>query len=409
MRLAALDVGDARVGVAVSDELGVAAHPVGVLRRRGGRHDLRALAALLAPFAPERLVVGLPLNMDGSEGVRAARTRSFAARAAAHLGLPVEFVDERLTTFEAAQRLAAAGVRGRRRREALDRVAAAVILETHLAREGVLRTPRLLTVWARLTGKDRVVHWGEYLITTPLSPLEVLARVTGPPDPLHTITIPEGRTVHDVVAALAAAGFGSEESFTCLLDDPAFLAAEGLPPEGAEGYLFPDTYAFPLATPQERILRTMIRRFREVFRPELQLRALRLGLTVEQAVVLASLIEEETARPEERPLVAAVFLNRLRRGMPLQSDPTVLYGRPRADRTITTADLRRPTPYNTYTIEGLPPTPIANPGRAALEAAVDPAPVDYLYFVARGDGTHEFSATLAAHNAAVARYQRHGR
>ncbi len=273
----------------------------------------------------------------------------------------------------------------------------------------MLRTPRLLTVWARLTGKDRVVHWGEYLITTPLSPLEVLARVTGPPDPLHTITIPEGRTVRDVVAALAAAGFGSEESFTCLLDDPAFLAAEGLPPEGAEGYLFPDTYAFPLATPQERILRTMIRRFREVFRPELQLRALRLGLTVEQAVVLASLIEEETARPEERPLVAAVFLNRLRRGMPLQSDPTVLYGRPRADRTITTADLRRPTPYNTYTIEGLPPTPIANPGRAALEAAVDPAPVDYLYFVARGDGTHEFSATLAAHNAAVARYQRHGR
>jgi UPF0755 protein len=282
-------------------------------------------------------------------------------------------------------------------------------IAAQLAREGVLRTPRLLTVWARLTGKDRVVHWGEYLITTPLSPLEILARVTGPPDPLHTITIPEGRTVRDVVVALAAAGFGSEESFTCLLDDPAFLAAEDLPPEGAEGYLFPDTYAFPLATPQERILRTMIRRFREVFRPELQLRALRLGLTVEQAVVLASLIEAETARPEERPLVAAVFLNRLRRGMPLQSDPTVLYGRPRSDRTITTADLRRPTPYNTYTFEGLPPTPIANPGRAALEAAVDPAPVDYLYFVARGDGTHAFSATLAAHNAAVARYQRRGR
>jgi UPF0755 protein len=278
-----------------------------------------------------------------------------------------------------------------------------------LARQGVLRSPRLLRFWARLTGKDRVVHWGEYLITTPLTPLELLARVTGPPDPLHIITIPEGRTVHDVVAALAAAGFGSEESFLCLLDDPAFLAAEDLPPEGAEGYLFPDTYAFPLATPQERILRTMIRRFREVFGPELRLRALRLGLTVEQAVTLASLIEEETARPDERPLVAAVFLNRLRRGMPLQSDPTVLYGRSSADRTITAADLRRPTPYNTYTISGLPPTPIANPGRAALEAAVDPAPVDYLYFVARGDGTHEFSATLAAHHAAVARYQRHPR
>ena len=104
--------------------------------------------------------------------------------------------------------------------------------------------------------------------------------------------------------------------------------------------------------------------------------------------------------------MAAVFLNRLRRGMPLQSDPTVLYGRPGGDRRIGHADLRRPTPYNTYTISGLPPTPIANPGRAALEAAVDPAPVDYLYFVARGDGTHEFTSTLTAHNAAVARFQR---
>src|SRR6185369_11149352 len=105
----------------------------------------------------------------------------------------------------------------------------------------------------------------------------------------------------------------------------------------------------------------------------------------------------ETGRDEERRLVAAVFINRLRRGMPLQSDPTVLYGRESTDRSITRADLRRHTPYNTYTIPGLPPTPISNPGRLALEAAVDPAPVDYLYFVARGDGTHEFSATLSAH------------
>lgn len=134
-----------------------------------------------------------------------------------------------------------------------------------------------------------------------------------------------------------------------------------------------------------------------------------LGLTEHQAVTLASLVEEETARPEERRLVAAVFLNRLRRGMPLQSDPTVLYGREGSDRTITRADLHRPTPYNTYTIPGLPPAPISNPGRAALEAAVDPAPVDYLYFVARGDGSHEFTSSLAAHNAAVARFVHHSR
>ncbi|MFN8544183.1 MAG: endolytic transglycosylase MltG [Candidatus Binatia bacterium] len=278
-----------------------------------------------------------------------------------------------------------------------------------LADTGLLRHPLPLVAWARLTGHDRGVHWGEYLITTPLSPLELLARLSGPPDPLHMVTIPEGLTVREIVALLAQAGFGTEESFQCLLDDPSFLASEELPAEGAEGYLFPDTYAFPLATPQDRILRAMLRRFREVFAPDLALRAHRIGLGEHRAVTLASLVEEEAKRPEERRLVAAVFLNRLHRGMPLQSDPTVLYGRDGGGRAITRADLHRPTPYNTYVIPGLPPTPIACPGRAALEAAVDPAPVDYLYFVARGDGSHEFSTTLAQHNAAVARYQRRGR
>src|SRR5437763_50545 len=336
MRIAALDVGEARIGVAVSDELGITAQGLGVVRRVGGRRDLEALAALLAPYAPSRLVVGLPLDMR---------------------------------------------------------------------REGVLRRPRPRVGWARWTRQDRAVHWGEYLITTPLSPLELLARLTGPPDPLHQLTVPEGLTVRQVVQLLAASGFGAEESFLCLLEDPSFLAAADLPPAGAEGYLFPDTYQFPLATPQERILRTMVHRFRQVFRPSLTRRAAAQGLTEEEAVTLPSPVEEETARPEERRLVAAVFLNRLHRGMPLQSDPTVLYGRPDQSRTITRADLARPTPYNTYTIGGLPPTPIANPGKDALEAAVDPAPVDYLYFVARGDGSHEFSTTLAAHNAAVARWR----
>jgi UPF0755 protein len=278
-----------------------------------------------------------------------------------------------------------------------------------LRRQGVLRHPLPLVLWARLTRQDRAVHWGEYLITTPLSPLELLARLAGPPDALHAVTIPEGFTVREIVRLLAANGFGAEESFTCLLDDPAFLASEDLPPAGAEGYLFPDTYAFPLATPADRILRAMVKRFREVFAPPLAIRASALGLSETEAVTLASLVEEETGRPDERRLVAAVFVNRLRRGIPLQSDPTVLYGRAGGGRTITRADLARPTPYNTYTIAGLPPAPIANPGQASLEAAVDPAPVDYLYFVARGDGSHEFSATLAAHNAAVARYQRHAR
>jgi len=279
-------------------------------------------------------------------------------------------------------------------------------LARDLVARDLLRHPWPLVAWARLSRQDRRVHWGEFLFTRPLTPLDLLARLTGPPDPLHAITIPEGLTVRQVVSLLAAAGFGSEESFLCLLDDPRFLAAEDLPPSGAEGYLFPDTYAFPLATPQERILRTMIRRFRKVFTPAMELRALDLGLDAEQAVTLASLVEEETGRAEERPLVAAVFLNRLRRGMPLQSDPTVLYDRDGTDRAITRADLARPTPHNTYVIPGLPPTPIANPGRAALEAAVHPADVPFLYFVARGDGSHEFTSDLAAHHAATARARR---
>lgn len=275
-----------------------------------------------------------------------------------------------------------------------------------LARQGLVQHPLALRLWARVTGRDRGVRWGDYLITAPLSPVALLDRLGEPPDPVHALTVPEGLTVREVLALLAAAGFGAEESFRCLLDDPAFLAAEGLPPTGPEGYLFPDTYAFPLTTASERILRTMIHRFHEVTGPRFALRAAALGLSEHEAVTLASLVEEEAAVSDERRLVAAVFLNRLRRGMPLQSDPTVLYGRADGDRTITRADLRRPTPYNTYTIGGLPPAPIANPGRAALEAAVDPAPVDYLYFVARGDGTHEFTRTLAAHNAAVARHRR---
>jgi len=274
-----------------------------------------------------------------------------------------------------------------------------------LSARGLLRHPLLLVGWARLTGQDRQIHAGDFSVPSALSPRDLLTRLTGRPD-VHRVTIPEGLRVQDVVARFSAAGFGAEESFYCLLDDPAFLAAEDLPPEGAEGYLFPDTYDFPLATTPERILHTMVARFRAMFTPEMVEKAAKLGLTPHEAVTLASLVEEEAQRGDERRLVAAVFVNRLKRGMPLQSDPTVIYEREGADRTITRADLHRSTPYNTYTIPGLPPTPIANPGRAALEAAIDPAPVDHLYFVARGDGSHQFSNTLAEHNAAVARYRR---
>jgi UPF0755 protein len=274
-----------------------------------------------------------------------------------------------------------------------------------LVRDGLVRWQLPVVLYARWSGADRRVSFGEYTIRSPVRPVDLVARLAGPPDPLRRVTVPEGLSVDETASLFAEAGLGSAESFLCLLADPRFLAAFELPAAGAEGYLFPDTYAFPRNMSPARILGTMVARFRSQVAPGVAERAAALGLTLEEAVVLASLVEEETAVADERRLVSAVFHNRLRRGMRLQSDPTVIYRRgDPGDRRITRADLRRPTAHNTYVIGGLPPTPISSPGLAAIEAAVDPAPVDHLYFVARGDGSHEFSETLAAHQRAVDRY-----
>jgi len=275
-----------------------------------------------------------------------------------------------------------------------------------LARSGVIRSADAFRVWARLRGRDRDVSWGDYVLQPPMSPREVLDRLALPPDPVGRITIPEGLTIVETAMLLEAHGHGPSARFEAILRDPEFIAREGLTATGPEGYLFPDTYVFPTTMLPERILATMVERFREEFAQVMGRRARPLDLTPHDLVTLASLIEEEAALPEERREVSAVFLNRLRIGMRLQSDPTVIYGRRDGDRSISRADLQRPTAYNTYVIAGLPPTPIANPGRGALEAAVDPAPTDALYFVARGDGSHAFSRSLAEHNAAVNRYQR---
>lgn len=275
-----------------------------------------------------------------------------------------------------------------------------------LARLDIVRSALVLRAWARLTGRDRGVAWGDYVFQPPLTPLAVLDRLALPPDPLGQVTIPEGLTVGETLALLVEHGRGSRAGLEAVLHDPAFLAREGLPMPGAEGYLFPATYVLPMTMSPERILHEMVARLREELGPELLARGEAHGLAPHQVVTLASLIEEETTLPAERRLVAAVFHNRLRLGMRLQSDPTALYGRPSGDRTISRRDLEQATAHNTYVIAGLPPTPIANPGRGALEAAVDPAATNALYFVARGDGSHEFTASLSAHNTAVRRWRR---
>jgi UPF0755 protein len=274
----------------------------------------------------------------------------------------------------------------------------------------VVRSAAAFTLLARVLGLDRRVKSGQYELAGGLSIREVLQVLVGGEAHLIYLTIPEGLTVDETAELLERAGLGSGESFRCLAEDAEFLASLDLPGGHLEGYLFPDTYAFAAGTSQREVVTRMTRRFFEVFSPALVDAAADQGLDVDEAVTLASLIEKETADARERSIVSAVFQNRLARGMPLQSDPTAIYGVDKPSGRITRRDLARRTAYNTYQIVGLPPGPIANPGRASLEAAVHPAAnVTALYFVSRNDHTHEFSETLEQHERAVERYQRRRR
>jgi len=275
-----------------------------------------------------------------------------------------------------------------------------------LRRAGLLRSPMLFIAWARYTKSDREVRSGIYRIERPISPVELLELLRqGPALEPHWLTIPEGYTAAQVARTLEEKGFGGSDVFECVMRDPALLAELDLPGSGVEGYLFPDTYALDWTTEPEDIVRTMVRRFRQVS-SELAEERRRADLTEIEMVTLASVIEKETGRPEERAMISGVFHNRLRLGMPLQSDPTVIYGLTLFDGNLTREHLEDVSPYNTYRWKGLPPGPIANPGRAALEAAVAPAATSALYFVSRNDGTHEFSTSLAQHNRAVRHYQK---
>lgn len=277
-----------------------------------------------------------------------------------------------------------------------------------LERAGIVRSALALRAFARFAGRDRRLQPGEYRFATPLTMaalLDILASGGSRPE----VTVPEGLTVRDVAALLARDGLGSAEDFLCLADDAEFLLAAGVPGPQLEGYLFPDTYRFtPVMSPSE-ILATMVRRFHERFDTDRHRRAAARGMTVNEVLTLASIVEKESALATERPVIAGVFYNRLRLGMPLQSDPTLIYAAPNFAGDLTRADLTRPSAYNTYLVTGLPPGPIANPGLAAIDAVLAPADTPYLYFVSRNDGSHVFAATLPDHNRNVARYQKRQR
>ena len=251
---------------------------------------------------------------------------------------------------------------------------------------------------------------GEYRFSASQSATQILdALVRG--DVVHRrVTFPEGRSIGDMVRIVEAAGALSGEAFRRAAGDPARISDLDPAATDLEGYLFPDTYEIPRAeNASAELVGQMVARFRKVSGPLLPLLSGR-GLSLREVVTLASLVELETARPEERPRIAAVFLNRLKRKMALQTDPTVIYALRQAGRydgNIRKGDLDIASPYNTYRRVGLPPGPIAAPGLAALEAVLHPAPTSDLYFVSRNDGTHQFSATLREHERAVDRYQRH--
>ena len=274
-----------------------------------------------------------------------------------------------------------------------------------LREQKVVSNERLFSLWARYSGLEKKIQRGLYRFELPLSPAEVLNRMVLGKGLFHRVTIPEGLTVKEVADLLAKMAIVEEESFLAAANDPGLLSSLGLPETGIEGYLFPNTYHFTPQTPAREIILTMTEQFRKTFEPLMGQRHEENGLTPHQIVILASIIEKETGLEAERPLVAAVFHNRLKRKMPLQSDPTVIYGLKDFNGNLTRKDLLDVNPYNTYRIPALPPGPICNPGLSSLKAALFPASAPFLYFVSKNDGTHVFSETLESHNLAVKTYQ----
>lgn len=278
-----------------------------------------------------------------------------------------------------------------------------------LAAAGVVSDARLLVGWLWWTERTGGIDAGEYRFTEPRSVAAVADIITDGRVVLHGVTIPEGSTRWQVAAAIAAAGFDTAEraleatALTHLIAD--------LDPQATslEGYLYPETYLAPSSDASVQLVGVMVARFRSLWTPERQARAAQLEMSMRDVVILASLIEAETPADAERVVVSAVFHNRLARGMLLQTDPTVIYAKRltgNADRTIRRSDLARDSPYNTYLYSGLPAGPVGNPRAASIDAALQPAESDFLYFVSRNDGTHVFSRTLSEHNRVVNVYQR---
>jgi UPF0755 protein len=266
------------------------------------------------------------------------------------------------------------------------------------------------SVWAfqwlgRLKGVERNIIPGEYQFEGGMRPSDILAKLVTGQVIQHSITIPEGFSAFQIAEVLEEKRIVTRSDFLEAVQDPELIQSLGFPVQSLEGYLFPDTYFLTRSMSSHAVVRLLVSRLEQTLTTELRDRAVDIGMSLHEVLTLASVIEKETGLSDERTLISGVFHNRLRRNIPLQSDPTVIYALEMFDGNIRKRDLTVDSPYNTYRVRGLPPGPIANPGAASIRAALFPASTNFLYFVSRNDGSHKFSSTLTEHNSAVRKYQ----
>ena len=284
-----------------------------------------------------------------------------------------------------------------------------------LAEKGVISDERAFYHYLRYVAQSaREIQAGDYVFEAGQTPKQVLTDLKSGRKKEYRLTIPEGANKRDIAQIIESAGFAKSDVLLALMNDPELLRAFGVPGEskypgvsfgGIEGYLFPDTYQFPVDTPAIEILERMRQRLDEVISEEMLVRMEQMGFDFHSLLTLASIVEKETGDPMERSEIAGVFLNRLKRDMKLQTDPTVIYSINDFSGNLKKVHLKEDHPYNTYVRKGLPPGPIASPGLAAILAVLWPNQTDNLYFVSRNDGTHIFCPTLTCHNEAVQKWQ----
>lgn len=279
-------------------------------------------------------------------------------------------------------------------------------LAAELKEAGIIRSSWHFILVARLRGESRRLKAGDYRFNDSMTPAAILRKLAAGEVDFRRFVLPEGYSIYQAAELLEQKGYFKKAAFLDKCRDPALLARFDLRERSVEGYLYPATYNLPQNIGEEQLIVQMVEQFNKAF-AGLNSRDAGVGLSRHEIVTLASIIEKEAVSTEEKPLIASVFYNRLRLGMPLQSDPTAVYGVRAFAGKVRKADIGHRSPYNTYLNNGLPPGPIGNPGADALNAALHPARTNYLYFVARMDGTHQFSRTLDEHNRAVSRYLKH--